>query len=212
MSHQYGNPKCQCQRCKGANPAYAVRRTEVKARLDLALTMRRVNARLVEAGYEKLTQEQWDCALDVNRTTESHGMFDDLWARVLGMKEAYREELGVDIDACLDDMNPSAKALRQIHWLLDGQEWDSETTENVAEVLRRVGYDVTEVAVELDDDVPESLYHPTEDDVKEFTAYLRTLTDAQVRGVYERENNAGRFQYTDLARQEAMRRGLTVEG
>lgn len=48
----------------------------------------------------------------------------------------------------------------------------------------------------------------TEDDRSEFTAYLRGVTDNQVRGVYEKEKAAGRTDYTQLAKEELLRRGL----
>lgn len=48
----------------------------------------------------------------------------------------------------------------------------------------------------------------TADDIREFTGYLRNCTDAQVRGVYEKEKQAGRDEYVALAEAEAERRGL----
>jgi len=48
-------------------------------------------------------------------------------------------------------------------------------------------------------------------DIREFTAYLRNCTDAQVRGVYEKEKAAGRDAYMALAEAEADRRGLFLE-
>ena len=44
------------------------------------------------------------------------------------------------------------------------------------------------------------------DDVREFVAYLRALTDAQVWGVLEKEKAAGRDGYAALAEAEAQRR------
>lgn len=48
----------------------------------------------------------------------------------------------------------------------------------------------------------------TGDDVREFNAYLRSLTDAQVLGVIEKESEASRDVYLALAEAEADRRGL----
>jgi hypothetical protein len=48
----------------------------------------------------------------------------------------------------------------------------------------------------------------TADDIRDFCGYLRNCTDAQVRGVYEKETNAGRDAYAALAQAEADRRGL----
>jgi hypothetical protein len=45
-------------------------------------------------------------------------------------------------------------------------------------------------------------------DIREFCSYLRNCTDAQVRGVYEKEKRAGRDAYVALAEVEAQRRGL----
>jgi hypothetical protein len=45
-------------------------------------------------------------------------------------------------------------------------------------------------------------------DIREFAAYLRNCTDAQVRGVYEKEKAAGRDEYVALAEIEGERRGL----
>jgi hypothetical protein len=45
-------------------------------------------------------------------------------------------------------------------------------------------------------------------DIREFDQYLRNCTDAQVRGVYEKEIKAGRDAYAALAEMEADRRGL----
>lgn len=51
-------------------------------------------------------------------------------------------------------------------------------------------------------------------DMREFNAYLRQCTDAQVRGVYEKEKNRGGDgdEYAELARAEADRRGVELEG
>jgi hypothetical protein len=45
-------------------------------------------------------------------------------------------------------------------------------------------------------------------DIREFCGYLRNCTDAQVRGVYDKEKKAGREEYVALAELEAVRRGL----
>lgn len=44
----------------------------------------------------------------------------------------------------------------------------------------------------------------------EFKAYLVNCTDTQVRGVYEKELQAGRDDYADLAELEAMKRGIEL--
>lgn len=51
----------------------------------------------------------------------------------------------------------------------------------------------------------------TQKDRNEFELYLRNCTDRQVNGVYEKEKNAGRDDYADLARHEAARRGLWLD-
>ena len=51
----------------------------------------------------------------------------------------------------------------------------------------------------------------TASDIREFTGYLRNCTDRQVRGVYEKEREAGRDDYAELARIEADRRELTLD-
>jgi len=48
-------------------------------------------------------------------------------------------------------------------------------------------------------------------DIAEFTGYLQACTDAQVRGVYEKERNAERDEYAELAKNEAIRRGIEFE-
>jgi hypothetical protein len=48
----------------------------------------------------------------------------------------------------------------------------------------------------------------TAKDIREFNSYLRACSDAQVRGVYEKEKQAGRHEYMTLAEMEAQRRGL----
>jgi hypothetical protein len=50
----------------------------------------------------------------------------------------------------------------------------------------------------------------TAKDIREFTGYLRHCTDAQVRGVYQKEKQAGRDEYVALAEIEAARRGLDL--
>lgn len=46
---------------------------------------------------------------------------------------------------------------------------------------------------------------------EEFWAYLRNCTDAQVRGVFKKEREAGRDHYAFFAKCEAERRGFDVE-
>lgn len=50
----------------------------------------------------------------------------------------------------------------------------------------------------------------TKKDESEFRGYLRQCTDRQVRGVYEKERDAGRTDYMRLAEIEAARRGIEV--
>jgi hypothetical protein len=50
----------------------------------------------------------------------------------------------------------------------------------------------------------------TKRDEAEFRQYLRQCTNAQVRGVYEKERNAGRADYAWLAQQEAAQRGIEL--
>lgn len=50
----------------------------------------------------------------------------------------------------------------------------------------------------------------SERDKREFDAYLRGCTDAQVRGVYEKESQAGRDEYAALAELEAARRNIEL--
>jgi hypothetical protein len=47
-------------------------------------------------------------------------------------------------------------------------------------------------------------------DIREFRAYLRQCTDDQVRGVWEKETAAGRYDYAELAAAEAESRGIEV--
>jgi hypothetical protein len=49
-------------------------------------------------------------------------------------------------------------------------------------------------------------------DMREFRQYLQQCTDNQVRGVYEKEHNAGRDDYAELARAEAETRGILLDG
>lgn len=51
----------------------------------------------------------------------------------------------------------------------------------------------------------------TGDDIAEFAGYLRTCTDRQVQGVYDKEHRAGRSAYAELAVMEARRRGIEIE-
>lgn len=48
----------------------------------------------------------------------------------------------------------------------------------------------------------------TNQDRTEFVAYLQACTDSQVRGVLEKEREAKRKDYVDLAKAELERRGL----
>lgn len=48
-------------------------------------------------------------------------------------------------------------------------------------------------------------------DMREFRAYLRTCTDVQVRGVWEKEKAAGRDDYAELALAEAENRGISIK-
>ena len=45
---------------------------------------------------------------------------------------------------------------------------------------------------------------------QEFLQYLRQCTDRQVQGVYDKEKEAGRDDYAELAVQEAERRGIDL--
>jgi hypothetical protein len=49
------------------------------------------------------------------------------------------------------------------------------------------------------------------DDIKEFAAYLRILSDKQVVGCYEKERQASRKAYAALAEAEAERRGIPLD-
>jgi hypothetical protein len=48
----------------------------------------------------------------------------------------------------------------------------------------------------------------TEQDRREFNAYLRNCSNSQVEGVLEKEKSAGRRDYAALAQEELERRGL----
>lgn len=48
----------------------------------------------------------------------------------------------------------------------------------------------------------------TSQDREEFESYLRSLTDNQVQGVLDKECEAGRKDYANLAKQELARRNL----
>jgi len=50
----------------------------------------------------------------------------------------------------------------------------------------------------------------TAQDIKEFNAYLRNCTDAQVQGVYEKERTAGRDVYAELAAEAANSRDIDL--
>lgn len=50
----------------------------------------------------------------------------------------------------------------------------------------------------------------TAKDIREFNGYLKNCTDNQVRGVYEKERDAEREEYAELARAEAERRGIDL--
>lgn len=64
---------------------------------------------------------------------------------------------------------------------------------------------------EDEDDTPAPQADPTEQERAEFRGYLRHLTDRQVQVVYEKERDAGRTVYRELAEAEAQRRGITLE-
>lgn len=46
----------------------------------------------------------------------------------------------------------------------------------------------------------------TAKDISEFNLYLKQCSDKQVQGVYEKERDAGREEYAELAKAEAERR------
>ena len=47
-------------------------------------------------------------------------------------------------------------------------------------------------------------------DIREFRGFLRSATDRQVQGIYDKEKRAGRDDYAALAVAEAQRRGLEL--
>ena len=51
----------------------------------------------------------------------------------------------------------------------------------------------------------------TAQDMREFRGYLKQCTDRQVCGVYEKESEAGREAYAELARAEAEARGIFLD-
>jgi hypothetical protein len=51
----------------------------------------------------------------------------------------------------------------------------------------------------------------TREDREEFRLYCWNCTDRQVRGVYEKERDAGRDDYAEIARAEAERRNIALE-
>ena len=51
----------------------------------------------------------------------------------------------------------------------------------------------------------------TEADREDFRGYLRNITDAQVRGCYEKEKAANRKGYVKLCHEEAERRGISLD-
>jgi len=57
-------------------------------------------------------------------------------------------------------------------------------------------------------EAPKADTGPSASNIREFCGYLRNCTDAQVRGVYEKEKHAGREVYATLAEVEGERRGL----
>ena len=48
-------------------------------------------------------------------------------------------------------------------------------------------------------------------DIREFNGFLRNASDRQVQGIFEKEQEAGRDAYVELAREEAARRGIFLE-
>jgi len=56
--------------------------------------------------------------------------------------------------------------------------------------------------------MPDSL---SASDIRDFSGYLRNCTDRQVQGVYDKEKNAGRDGYAELAINEAARRGINLD-
>ena len=50
----------------------------------------------------------------------------------------------------------------------------------------------------------------TAKEIEEFNGYLKNCTDAQVRGVWQKETDAGREAYAALACNEACNRGILL--
>ena len=50
----------------------------------------------------------------------------------------------------------------------------------------------------------------TEKEINDFNLFLKACTDRQVRGVYEKERDAGRTDFQHLAELEAARRGIEL--
>lgn len=53
---------------------------------------------------------------------------------------------------------------------------------------------------------------PTKRDLEEFKGYLRNCTDRQVQGVIDKETEAKRWAYANLAYDERIRRMLAKHG
>lgn len=51
----------------------------------------------------------------------------------------------------------------------------------------------------------------TAQDIREFRLYLAACTNRQVEAVFNKEHDAGREAYAELARTEAEERGLVVD-
>lgn len=50
----------------------------------------------------------------------------------------------------------------------------------------------------------------TAEDIRDFRGFLHNATDSQVQGIYEKERQAGRDEYAELAVAEAERRGISL--
>lgn len=48
-------------------------------------------------------------------------------------------------------------------------------------------------------------------DIWEFAAFVRGVSDRQLHGVYEKEKRAGRDEYVEVTRDEAVRRGVDLD-
>lgn len=48
-------------------------------------------------------------------------------------------------------------------------------------------------------------------DIREFRGFLQNATDRQIQGIYDKETEAGRDEYAELAVGEAERRGIHLE-